>query len=98
MAKRKAQTAKEGEKQQGFKEIIPEVTEKLVAQARREVEREKWVTPHKLAQKMGIKVSIARRVLRILEEEGVLVLFTRNRRSPLYLPKKRVPTAPPRGL
>lgn len=53
MAKRKAQTAKEGEKQQGFKEIIPEVTEKLVAQARREVEREKWVTPHKLAQKWG---------------------------------------------
>ncbi|MCE4604461.1 MAG: 30S ribosomal protein S25e [Aeropyrum sp.] len=97
--------ARKGGKQQagekageGFKEIVAEVTEQLVSQARKDVEREKWITPHKFAQKYGIKISIAKKVLKTLEDEGVIVLFNKNRRAPLYIPKKKAPLSPPAGL
>ncbi len=82
----------------GEEELIVELTPRLVERAKRELAREKWLTPHKVAQRYGITVSLARKLLRELEEQGVIVLFSRNRRAPVYLPKDKAPTAPPRGL
>lgn len=98
MAKgRKAGKGEESKKSE-FKEIVAEVTDQLLVQARRDVERERWVTPHKLAQRYGVKVSIAKKILKQLEDEGVVVIFTKNRRTPVYLPTKKAPVSPPKGL
>jgi small subunit ribosomal protein S25e len=78
--------------------IIVDITPSLLEQARRELVREKWITPYKVASRYGIKVSLAKRLLRKLEEEGLIVLFSKNRRSPVYVPKERAPISPPRGL
>jgi len=82
----------------GEEEIIVELTPRLIERAKRELVREKWLTPYKVAQRYGITVSLARKLLRELEAQGVLVLFSANRRAPVYLPRDKAPTAPPRGL
>lgn len=69
-------------------EMVVDVTEELLDAARRELSRERWITPYKASQKLGIKISLAKRVLRILEEEGLIELKNKNRRSPIYVPKK----------
>ncbi|MCE4602915.1 MAG: 30S ribosomal protein S25e [Desulfurococcales archaeon] len=73
------------------------VPEELLKRARRDLARESYVTPFKVSQRYNVTISTARKVLRMLEEEGTLVLFTPNRRSPVYVPKDKLPTAP-RGL
>ncbi len=70
----------------------------LVERAKKELVRDRYLTPFRVAQRYNVTLSTARKLLRILEEEGLVVLFTRNRRSPLYLPRDRVPRAPPQGL
>ncbi|MCE4612127.1 MAG: 30S ribosomal protein S25e [Desulfurococcales archaeon] len=78
--------------------IIVDITPSLMEQARRELVREKWITPYKVASRYGIKVSLAKKLLRTLEREGLIVLFSKNRRSPVYVPKERAPISPPKGL
>ena len=73
------------------------VPEELLNRARRDLVKEAYLTPFKVAQRYNITISTARKVLKMLEEEGVLVLFTPNRRSPVFVPKDKAPTAP-RGL
>jgi len=60
----------------------------LIDKARVELAKEKFVTLFRVAQRYGIKVSTARRLLRILVEEGVLTLLSGNRRSRIYVPKQ----------
>ncbi len=94
--------AKQGSRGQagrgGEEEAIVELTESLVEQARRELSRERWITPYKVASRYGIKVSLAKKLLKRLEEEGVLVLFSKSRRSSIYVPRERAPVAPPRSI
>ncbi|MFN4046328.1 MAG: hypothetical protein ACK4H7_03200 [Acidilobaceae archaeon] len=59
----------------------------LIEKARREVVKEKYLTPFRVAQKYGIKVSTARRLLKILAGEGVITLHSSGRRAPIYVPK-----------
>ncbi len=64
----------------------------LVERAKRDIKREKYLTPFKVHQKYNISLSTARKLLRALEEEGVLVKFSANRRSPVYVPTESAPT------
>lgn len=98
MARKKGGPQEQAARRGGEEELVVEVTPQLVERAKRELAREKWLTPYKVAQRYGITVSLAKVLLRELEEQGVLVLFSRNRRAPVYLPKEKAPTAPPRGL
>jgi small subunit ribosomal protein S25e len=65
--------------------------QELLERARRDVKREKYLTPFKVHQKYNVSLSTARKLLKTLEEEGVLVKFTANRRSPVYVPKEKAP-------
>ncbi len=65
--------------------------EELVERAKRDLKREKYLTPFKVHQKYSVSLSTARKLLRRLEEEGLVVKFTPNRRSPIYIPKDKVP-------
>ena len=82
----------------GEEAMIVELTPQLIERAKKELVREKWLTPYKVATRYGIKVSLAKKLLRELEKEGVIVKFSSNRRSPVYVPKERAPLSPPRGL
>ncbi|MEB3773735.1 MAG: 30S ribosomal protein S25e [Desulfurococcales archaeon] len=73
------------------------VPQELINRAKRDLVREQYLTPFKVAQRYNVTISTARKVLKMLEAEGVLVLFTPNRRSPVYVPRDKVPTAP-KGL
>lgn len=59
----------------------------LIEKARRDVVKEKYLTPFRVAQKYSIKVSAARRLLKILADEGVITLYSGSRRTPIYVPK-----------
>lgn len=97
MARRRV-AAQEEQGGAGEEEFIVELTPQFVERAKRELSREKWLTPYKVSQRYGITVSLAKRLLRELEKQGVVVLFSRNRRAPVYVPKSRAPAAPPKGL
>jgi len=64
------------------------LTPDLIEKARGELVREKYVTPFKVAQRYGIKVSTARRLLRILAGEGLLSLVSGTRRTRIYVPRQ----------
>ncbi|MGC9210360.1 MAG: 30S ribosomal protein S25e [Acidilobus sp.] len=67
---------------------ILEVTPDLVNRARREVAKMKYVTPYRLANAFGIKMSVARKLLRELIKQGVLEPRIKNRRLTVATPKR----------
>lgn len=73
------------------------VPQELLEKARRELRRERYLTPWTVSQKYSVSLSTARKLLRMLEEEGVIVRFSGSRRSPVYLPREKALEAP-RGL
>jgi len=65
--------------------------EGLLERARKELARGRYHTPFKVAQRYGVTISVAKKILNILEKEGVLVRYSGTRRTPIYVPKDRVP-------
>ncbi|MEM3928949.1 MAG: hypothetical protein QXX48_01530, partial [Candidatus Korarchaeum sp.] len=53
-----------------------------------EVVRSSYITPQSLAMKYNIRVSIARRLLRDLEREGLVVYVDGNSRIRIYMGTK----------
>ena len=62
--------------------------EDLYRRAKREVLNEKAITPFMLAQKLGVSISASKRILRRLESEGVVKLYSPGKRCPIYIPVK----------
>ncbi|MEM0355579.1 MAG: 30S ribosomal protein S25e [Desulfurococcaceae archaeon] len=50
---------------------------------------DKYYTPYSLAQKYGIKISIAKKILRTAYQQGLIELYSPGRRSPIYVPRKQ---------
>ncbi len=73
------------------------VPPELLERAKRDAKREKYLTPFTVAQKYNVSISTARKLLRMLAEEGVIVYFSRSRRSPVYVPAEKAREAP-RGI
>ncbi len=63
--------------------------ENVVDQAQKVVRHMKFVTPTMLAEKMGVSVGLAKRILRDLETRGVLKLYAKNRRVQVYVPAEK---------
>jgi len=51
----------------------PLVPREVVERAKRDLRRESHLTPFRLAQKYDITISVAKKILRILEEEGLII-------------------------
>jgi len=45
-----------------------------------------FLTPYSLATRYKIKISTAKRLLRELENEGLVKLMLKSRRAPIYIP------------
>jgi len=71
----------------GARRADPLVPEELVEKARGDLRRESHLTPFTLAQRYDVTISVAKKILRILEEEGLIVRVGGTRRSPIYVPK-----------
>ncbi len=65
------------------------VPEDLYKRIVREIRREKYLTPYILAEKYSMTLSLAKRVLRRLEAEGLVELYSPNRRASIYLVKAK---------
>ncbi|MCS7107403.1 MAG: hypothetical protein NZ902_04800 [Acidilobaceae archaeon] len=63
------------------------LSQEILVKAKAELPKEKYVTPFKVAQKYGIKISTAKRLLKILAGEEVLVRAGGNRRAPIFSPR-----------
>jgi len=63
----------------------------LIERAKKDLAKVRYITPFKLSQRYGINMSLAKKILRVLEEEGVLVRYSGTRRSPIYVPVGRQP-------
>ncbi len=61
------------------------VPERLYKRISRDVTREKFVTPYMIAEKYSMTISLAKQVLKRLENEGIVKLYAPNRRAPLYM-------------
>jgi len=92
MAKKRESKRKGKQPQQAsvIQKTTYEVTlpEDLYRRAKREVLNEKAVTPFTLAQKLGISISASKRILKRLEDEGVVKLYSPGKRCPVYVPVK----------
>lgn len=82
--------ARVGEVKESYLTALVEtgLSQDLIEKARVELVKEKFLTPFRVAQRYGVKISTARRLLRILAEEGLLVLVAGNRRSRVYVARK----------
>jgi small subunit ribosomal protein S25e len=69
----------------------PEEIEKLVEKAKKDLAKVRYITPFKLSQRYGISYGSAKKILKRLEEEGVLVRYSGTRRSPIYVPVGKEP-------
>lgn len=45
----------------------------------------KYITPYVLAQQYSIRISAARKLLRIAHRQGLLKLYSSGRRTPIYI-------------
>ncbi|MGC9071500.1 MAG: hypothetical protein ACP5HK_02220 [Acidilobus sp.] len=68
---------------------VLEVTPDLVNRAKREVAKMKHVTPYRLSNVFGVKISVARRLLRELIRQGVVEQRIKNRRILVAAPRQQ---------
>lgn len=65
---------------------VVELDEKLISRAKKELIELKVVTPYQAKEKLGVSYSLAKKLLRYLEREGVLKLYSSNHRIKIYVP------------
>lgn len=63
-----------------------DIPEGFYQRIKREIVKEKFITPYMMAEKYNMTVSLAKKVLRRLVREGVLKVYVYNRRAPIYVP------------
>ncbi|MEB2793667.1 MAG: hypothetical protein G5Z42_05485 [Caldisphaeraceae archaeon] len=68
-------------------ESVFEISRGLLARVKKDVERVSYITPYKASVSYGIPISVARRLLKELEGEGLLTLYSRSKRNPIYVPR-----------
>ncbi len=64
-----------------------DVTAEILSRARRDIAKMNYVTPAKLAAALNVNLSVARKVVRKLVEEGLLEVRAKNRRIIVAVPK-----------
>lgn len=69
--------------------LPPEVDEALLQKAAKELEASGFATPFSLSKKLEVKVSLAKKILRILAERGAAKLYSGGKRCPIYVAVKR---------
>jgi small subunit ribosomal protein S25e len=80
MAKKEAKKVKEEKKPTTTVKAVVSIDPGLISKALEEVNNSGFITTFMLAQKLGIKMSIAKKILKELIRSGSVKLIARNRR------------------
>jgi ribosomal protein S25 len=64
------------------------VPEDLYKRSSREIKSMEYITPFTLSQKLGVSISTSKKIIRRLSNEGLLILYSPGRRSPVYVRKE----------
>ncbi|MEL9929391.1 MAG: 30S ribosomal protein S25e [Sulfolobales archaeon] len=62
------------------------LNEEIIERAKKEIKDLKVITPYTIKEKMGVSYSIARQLLRYMESENIIRLYSANRRIKIYVP------------
>ena len=73
--------------ERGGRQFTAFVPDNVVKRISREIRREQFVTPNMIAERYSMTVSLAKKVLKRLEKEGLVELYAPNRRAPIYIVK-----------
>ena len=65
------------------------ITDEMVQEATKIARSMPVVTTYSLAKAMGVKLTTADRLLRILAEKGIVVFVSRTHRNKIYVPRQR---------
>ncbi|AFZ70867.1 ribosomal protein S25 [Caldisphaera lagunensis DSM 15908] len=65
-----------------------DASSELISRVKKDLAKLNYVTPYKVANSYNVALSTARRILKELEKEGVLVLYSPSRRNPVYILKQ----------
>ena len=68
------------------KKAPAELDSSLIARAKKELISLDYITPYQVKEKLGISYTLARQLLRYLNEDGFLNLYSGNRRIKIYVP------------
>ncbi|MGC9148023.1 MAG: hypothetical protein ACP5GI_01060 [Sulfolobales archaeon] len=79
-----AKTTKKEEKT--TRRALVELEASLITRAKKELISLDYITPYQVKEKLGISYTLARKLLRYLNEEGSLHLYSGNRRIKIYVP------------
>ncbi|AWR97160.1 30S ribosomal protein S25e [Acidianus sulfidivorans JP7] len=60
------------------------ISNDTIKKIQEEISREKMITPYTLANKVGVTLSVAKRILKDLNEQGTIKEVFRNRRTAVY--------------
>ncbi len=62
-----------------------QISNDMIKKIQEEIKREKMITPYELATKSNITISVAKRILKDLNSQGVIKEVFRNRRTAIYI-------------
>lgn len=61
------------------------ISDEMIKRVQEEIKKEKIITPYTLATKANITLSVAKRILKDLNEQGTIREAFRNRRTAIYV-------------
>lgn len=61
------------------------ISQDTIKKIQEEIAKEKIITPYVLASKIGVTLSVAKRILKDLSAQGVIKEHFRNRRTGIYI-------------
>ncbi len=86
---------KEGYSDKGQRSIVQQalydvsVQQELLDKIAKDAKHQKFLTPYMVHERYGVSITTARKVLRMLAEQGVLKLYMPGRRTPIYVPAEK---------
>lgn len=94
MGKRKSRSVTEHYVSKDDRSIVKQAlydahaTDELVNRVKKDVKRGQYsyLTPYLVSERYSISISTAKKILRVLLDEGVINMFSSGRRSPIYVP------------
>ncbi len=82
--KKEVSVTRKAKEQALYDAVVPQ---ELIERAKRELVKERCITPFMVAQRYSIKLSSAKKLLRILWSMNIIEPYNYNRRVPIFVPK-----------
>ncbi len=92
LKEKRAKEKKEKEEKREKRITSPLLPLEVAKQLENELNSMKCITPHALAMRFGLKIGVAKNVLKELEQRGILKCVARSSRISIYTPVNFTPS------